>query len=83
MMVVLWMPYMLMLILMTLTLIQGHSGSAKAKNQRCILSTTKQAVNILATTVGHFYVTLTLQMFIWLVLLVYIYTGNVLLAAMP
>ena len=27
---------MLMLVAMTLTLTQGHSGSAKAKNQRCM-----------------------------------------------
>ena len=49
----LWMPYMLILVLMTLTLMQGHSGSAK--NQRCMLSATKQAISIkLATTVGPF-----------------------------
>ena len=42
----LWVPYMLMLqlVLMTLTLMQGHSGSAKVKNQRCMLSATKQAI---------------------------------------
>ena len=34
--VVLWMPYVLMLVLMTLT--QVHSGSAKANNHRCMLS---------------------------------------------
>ena len=45
---------MLMLFLMTLTLMQGHGGSTKAKNQRCMLSATKQAINIeRATTVGH------------------------------
>ena len=44
------MPYTLMLVSMTLT--QGHSGSAKAKNQRCMLSATKQAISIkLSTTV--------------------------------
>ena len=33
----------------------SHSGSAKAKNQLCMLSATKQAICIkLATTVGHF-----------------------------
>ena len=49
----LWMPYMLMLVSMTLTLLQGHSGSAKAKNQRCILLATEQAITIkLATTVS-------------------------------
>ena len=32
-----------------------HSGSAKAKNQRCMLSATKQTISIkLATTVGLF-----------------------------
>ena len=51
----LWMPYILIIILMTLTLMQGHSGLAKAKNERCMLSATKQAISIkLATTVGHF-----------------------------
>ena len=49
----LWMPYMLMLVLMTLTLMQGHSTSAKATNQLCMLSSTKQAISIkLATEVG-------------------------------
>ena len=59
---------MLMFVSMTLTLMPGHSGSAKAKYQRCMLSATKQAISFkLATTVGHFYVTLTLQTFIvWL-----------------
>ena len=47
--------YMLMLVSMTLTLMLGHIGSAKAKNQRLMLSATKQAISIkLATTVGHF-----------------------------
>ena len=47
------MPYMLMLVLMTLTLMQGHSTSAKATNQLCMLSSTKQAISIkLATEVG-------------------------------
>ena len=51
----LWMPNMLTLVLMTVTLMQGHSGSAKEKIQRCMLSATKQAITIkLATTVGHF-----------------------------
>ena len=36
-------------------------------NQRCMLSATMQAISIkLARTVGHFYVTLTFQTFIWL-----------------
>ena len=62
-----------MLFLMTLTLIQGHTESTKVNNQCCMLSVTKQVISItLATTVGHFYVTLTLtlQTFIWLVSLV-------------
>ena len=38
-----------------LALTQGHSGSANAKNQRCMLLVAKQAISIkLATTVGHF-----------------------------
>ena len=45
-MVDLWMPYTLILILMTLALMQSHSGLAKAKNQRCMLSPTKQAICI-------------------------------------
>ena len=54
--VYLWMPYMLMLVSITLTMMQGHSGSAKAKNQRCMLSATKQAIRIkLSTTVGLFF----------------------------
>ena len=62
---------MLMLFSMTLTLMQGHSGSTKAKNQHCMLSETKQAVSIkLAATVGHFLSDLSLQTFIWLVQLV-------------
>ena len=49
------MACMLMLVSMGLTLMQGHSGSATAKHQRCIISTTKQAISIkLTTTVGHF-----------------------------
>ena len=44
-----------MLVSMPLTLMQGHSGSPKANNQRCILSATKQAIRLKhATTVGHF-----------------------------
>ena len=50
----LWMPYMFKLVSMTLTLKQGHNGSAKATNQRCMLSETKQAISMkLATTVGY------------------------------
>ena len=47
---------MLMLVSITLILMQGHSGLAKVKNQYCMLSATKQAIIIqLATTVGHFF----------------------------
>ena len=54
-----------MLVSMILTLMQGHSGSAKAKYERRIISTTKQAISIrLPTTVGHIFVTLTLKTFI-------------------
>ena len=51
-----WMPYMRMLVSMTFTFMPlGHRGSAKATNQRCLLSATKKAISIkLATTVGHF-----------------------------
>ena len=46
---------MFMVMLMTLALVQGHSVSAKAENQRWIISTTKQAICIkLAKTVCHF-----------------------------
>ena len=49
------MPYMLMLVAMTLDSMQGHSRSAKANHQRCMLSATKQTLSIkLSTTVGHF-----------------------------
>ena len=46
------------LVSITLTLMQGHSGSAKEnnKNQRWLLSETNQAIGIqLATTVGLFF----------------------------
>ena len=46
--------YMIMLVLVTLTLMQGHNGSAKAKNQHCMLSATKQAISMkLATKLDH------------------------------
>ena len=49
------MAYLLMLVPMTLTLTQGHNGSANANIQSWIISTTKQATSInLATTVAHF-----------------------------
>ena len=53
----LWMPYiMLMLVLMTLTLMQGHSGSARQAKQisvACSLAS-KQAINMkLDTKVGR------------------------------
>ena len=39
---------------MTLTLTQGHNGSAEDKNQRWMTSTSKQAVKIkLVAMVGH------------------------------
>ena len=61
------MSYLLMLVSMTLTLMQGHSGSAKAKIQYWFILKTKQAKSIkLATTVGHFYVIMTLKTIIWL-----------------
>ena len=41
---------------------RSQLGQQREKNQRLMLSATKQALSIkLATTVGHFYVTLTLQ----------------------
>ena len=61
----LWMAYSIMLVLMTLTLMKSHSGSAKANNQRCMLPASKQAISIkLATTVGHLYMTLTLLTYV-------------------
>ena len=65
----LWMPY-IMFVSMTLTLMQGHSGTAMAKKSTLnALGNYKQAIRIkLATRVGlfWFFVTLTLQTFIWL-----------------
>ena len=50
------MTYMSMLVSMTLTLTQGHTGSAKAKYQRWIISTTMQAISIkLAFNSRHFF----------------------------
>ena len=59
------MAYLLML--MTLILMHGYNGLSKAKIQCWIMLTTRQATSIeLAATVGHFfYVTLTLQTFIF------------------
>ena len=60
MMVDLAMAYVLTLVSMTLILMQGHSGSTKAKNQRCRelsqqLTSTKQAISIkLAETASLF-----------------------------
>ena len=55
---------MLILISMTFTLMQGHSGSAKVKFQCWIMSTTKQATSIkLGEAIIY---VMTLQMFIWL-----------------
>ena len=42
---------------------QGHSGSGEGENLRRLISTSKQAIHIKRdTTVGHFYVTLTLTL---------------------
>ena len=49
-----WMQHQHPVISMILPLMQGHSRSAKAKYQRCMLSATKQVISIeLATTVRH------------------------------
>ena len=54
------------------------SGSQKANNQRCMLLATKEAINIkLATTVGHFDVTLFLQRFIWILFICTLLTRSV------
>ena len=46
--------YMLMLVSMVLTLMQGHSGLAEEKNHRWIISKTKQPISIkVAATVSH------------------------------
>ena len=47
--------YYVMLVSMTLTLMQGHSGSANAKNQRSMLSASKQAISISAAAVGDYF----------------------------
>ena len=45
---------MLLMVLMTLTLTQGHSGSAEETVELGTISTSKQAMRIqLAATVGH------------------------------
>ena len=50
--------YMLVLVSMNLTLVQGHSRSTKANIQCWIISTAKQATsNKVATTVGLFFFT--------------------------
>ena len=49
------MPYYIHARSMALILMQGYSGSAKAKHQRRMLSATKQTISIkLAPTVGRF-----------------------------
>ena len=54
MLVDLRMTYMLMLMSITLTLMQGHSGLAEEKIQLWIILTSKQAMSIkLAATAGH------------------------------
>ena len=42
----LWMPYMFILVLMTLTVMQVHSGSAKAKQSALHALGTQQAISI-------------------------------------
>ena len=62
------MVYVLMLVSITLTVLQGHSGSAKTKLQCWSISTTKLSTSIIkhATTVAIvFYMTFTLKTFIW------------------
>ena len=65
----------LMLVVMTLILMQGHCGSADEKTQRWIISTSKQVIRFkLSTMVGYlFYValTLTLKTLLWLDQLVF------------
>ena len=46
---------MLIFTSMTLTLVQDHSGSANAQNQRCILSATKQTISVNLTQRGLFF----------------------------
>ena len=47
--------YIYTLLLVSTTLTQGDSWSKKAKNERWLILTTKQAISIkVATTVGHF-----------------------------
>ena len=49
------MAFMIMLLSMTLTLMQGHSGSVEENIQRWIISTTNPVISIeLTTTVGQF-----------------------------
>ena len=51
----LWMPYMPMLVSITLTLTQGHSGRQRQNISVECSATIKQAISIkLARTVGHF-----------------------------
>ena len=59
-----------------LDLDESHSGSGKANIQRLIISTNKHVTSIeLATPIGHFfYVTMTLQTFIWLDSLVFYFS---------
>ena len=77
----LWMPNILMLVSITLTLMQGHSELAKATIQRCVLSATKQARSIkLATTVGNFLHDLGLDfanVYNLAIMLIVIFEGNV------
>ena len=64
------MRHVFMLVSITLTLLQDHSGLAEDKNQLYIFSTIKQVIFVkLTTTAGSsrlfFYMTLTLKTLIW------------------
>ena len=70
----LWMPYMLMLLLTNMTLMQGHSGSARPTNQICMLSATTQAISIkLAIMVALFFFLSSLKKNLTLILQTLIY----------
>ena len=70
----LWMPYMLMLLLTHMTLMQGHSGSARPTNQICMLSATTQAISIkLAIMVALFFFFSSLKKNLTLILQTLIY----------
>ena len=63
------MAYMLIGVSITFNLMQGHTGSARYKFSVELFQqqSKQQALNLLQqTVVGHFFVTMTLQVFIWL-----------------